>query len=118
MHTAIVKPVTGFAGKYSQQHEDFHMAAGRGMPAPFDNGVMRFAWVAPLITNWMGYAGWLRRLSVQVRRPGLYGDLVTYSGTVTGRDPERGSVIIKITGQRQDGVETTAGEAEVVLPRR
>jgi acyl dehydratase len=118
MHTAMFNPVTGFPVKYSQQHEDFHMAAGRGMPAPFDNGVMRFAWVAPLITNWMGYAGWMRRLSVQVRRPGLYGDLTTYTGEVTGKDAERGSVTIRISGRRQDGLETTTGEAEVTLPRR
>ncbi len=118
IHSAMVNPVTGFPQKNSQQHEDFHMAAGRGMPAPFDNGVMRFAWVAPLITNWMGYDGFLRRLSVEVRRPLLYGDLTTYGGEVTALDPERGAVTIRIWGRRPDGLEMTAGEAEVVLPRR
>lgn len=118
MHTAMVNPVTGFPVKYSQQHEDFHMAAGRGMPAPFDNGVMRFAWVAPLVTNWMGGHGFLRRLDVQVRRPGLYGDLTTYSATVTAKDEATGTVTLKIKGVRQDGLENTSGEAEVVLPRR
>jgi hypothetical protein len=54
MHTAMFNPVTNFPVKYSQQHEDFTLAAGRGMPALFDNGVMRFAWAAPLITNWIG----------------------------------------------------------------
>jgi acyl dehydratase len=117
MHTAMVNPATGFPVKYSQQHEDFNMAAGRGMPAPFDNGVMRFAWVAPLITNWMGDHGELVRLSVAVRRPGLYGDLVTYSGKVTGKDAGRDAVTIEITGTKQDGSVTTAGQAEVRLPR-
>ena len=88
MHTAMVNPVTGFPVKYSQQHEDANMAAGRGMPAPFDNGVMRFGWVAPLVTNWMGDDGFLKRLNVQVVRPGLYGDLTTYSGRVTARDDD------------------------------
>jgi acyl dehydratase len=118
MHTAMFNPITNFPVKYSQQHEDFHMAAGRGMPAPFDNGVMRFAWTAPLITNWMGFDGWLRRLNVQVRRPGLYGDLTTYSGEITEKDETTGVVKLKILGRRQDGLETTGGEAEVVLPRR
>lgn len=119
MHTAMINPMTGFPQKNSQQHEDFHMAAGRGMPAPFDNGVMRFAWVAPLITNWMGYDGFLRRLSVQVRRPLFYGDLITYGGEVTALDPERRAVTIRIWGRRQqDGLQTTAGEAEVELPPR
>jgi acyl dehydratase len=118
MHTAMFNPVTGFPVKYSQQHEDFNMAAGRGMPAPFDNGVMRFAWVAPLITNWMGYDGWLRRLNVKVSRPGLYGDLTTYTGKIIEKDGSQGMVRIKISGTRQDGLESTTGDADVVLKRR
>jgi hypothetical protein len=118
MHTAMFNPVTGFPVKYSQQHEDFNMAAGRGMPAPFDNGVMRFAWVAPLITNWMGDHGELRRLSVAVRRPGLYGDLVTYSGKIAAKDAATGMVTVEISGTKQDGSVTTGGKAQVRLPRR
>jgi hypothetical protein len=117
MHTAMVNPVTGFPVKYSQQHEDVNMAAGRGMPAPFDNGVMRFAWVAPLVTNWMGDDGWLKRLKVEVRRPGLYGDLVTYAARVSGKDDATGIVTLEITGTKPGGSVTTAGEAEVVLAR-
>ena len=118
MHTAMVNPVTGFPVKYSQQHEDANMAAGRGMPAPFDNGVMRFAWVAPLVTNWMGDDGFLKRLKVQVARPGLYGDLTTYSGRVTARNHETGTISVEITGTRQDGMVNTRGNADVVLPGR
>lgn len=61
-HAAVPNPIIGWKVKYSQQHEDFNLALQRGMPGPFDNGVMGFAWVCPLITNWMGDDGWLRRL--------------------------------------------------------
>ena len=115
-HTAMVNPVTGFPVKYSQQHEDFQLAAGRGMPAPFDNGVMRFAWVAPLVTNWMGDHGFLKRLYVQVKRPGLYGDLVTYNATVTSKNEDESSITVSIAGGTEDGRVSTAGEAVVVLP--
>jgi acyl dehydratase len=118
MHTAMFNPVTGFPVKYSQQHEDPNMAAGRGMPAPFDNGVMRFAWVAPLVTNWIGDHGFLRRLDVQVRRPGLYGDVTVYAGKVVSKDAGSRAVRIEITGKRQDGLVNTAGAADVVLPPR
>ena len=115
-HTAMVNPITGFPVKYSQQHEDFQLASGRGMPAPFDNGVMRFAWIAPLVTNWMGDEGFLKRLYVQVKRPGLYGDLVTYSAKVTARDKSDASVTLEIAGTTEDGRLSTTGEAEVRLP--
>jgi acyl dehydratase len=118
MHSAMVNPVTGFPVKYSQQHEDFNLAAGRGMPAPFDNGVMRFAWVAPLVTNWIGDDGFLKRLAVQVRAPGLYGDLMTYRAKVAAKDDATGLVRLEISGTNQKGAVTTAGNAEVVLPKR
>lgn len=119
-HAAVRNPITGWPVKYSQQHEDFHLAAQRGMPGPFDNGVMRFAWVAPLITNWMGDDGFLRRLYVQIKAPVIYGDTIWYRGEVAEKteDAAGGMVKIQITGVNQLGTTTTTGEADVVLPRR
>ncbi len=117
-HAAARNPVTNFSVKYSQQHEDFNLAAGRGMPGPFDNGVMRFGWVAPLVTNWMGDDGFLRRLYVAIRKPVIYGDLVTYAAKVTEKDESRSVVKLEITGTNQEGEVTTKGSAEVELPRR
>jgi acyl dehydratase len=117
-HAAAFNRVIGFPVKYSQQHEDFNLAAGRGMPGPFDNGVMRFAWTAPLVTHWMGDDGFLRKLSVQVRRPAIYGDATTYTGRVVGKDEDAGVVKLDITGTNQEGEVNTRGSAEVVLPRR
>jgi acyl dehydratase len=119
-HTGVKNPITGWPVKYSQQHEDFHLAAQRGMPGPFDNGVMRFAWVCPLVTNWMGDDGILERLYVQVRTPAIYGDTTWYQGTITEklRDGDRAVVKLRITGTNQVGITTTTGEAEVVLPTR
>jgi acyl dehydratase len=118
MHTAMFNPVTGFPVKYSQQHEDANMAAGRGMPAQFDNGVMRFGWVAPLLTNWIGDHGFLKYLNVQVRRPGPYGDVTVYAGKVVSKEASSRTVRIEITGTRQEGVVNTAGTAAIVLPSR
>jgi acyl dehydratase len=119
-HGAVRNPITGWPVKNSQQHEDFHLAAQRGMPGPFDNGVMRFAWVCPLVTNWMGDAGILRRLYVQIRTPIIYGDATWYRGTVSDKKVDAGGAVVtvRITGVNQAGITSTNGEAEVVLPRR
>jgi amino acid adenylation domain-containing protein len=121
-HTAAVNPVTGWPVKYSQQHEDFLLAAQRGMPAPFDNSLMRFAWLAPLLTDWMGDHGFLKRLSVQTGAPLIYGDATWYRGVVVEKRPVTGAdavdVRIRIAGVNQLGATTTSGEAVVTLPAR
>jgi amino acid adenylation domain-containing protein len=119
-HTTAVNPVTGWPVKYSQQHEDFLLAAQRGMPAPFDNSLMRFAWIAPLLTDWMGDAGFLKRLTVQTGAPLIYGDVTWYRGVVVDkRATAAGDGVdarIRITGVNQLGATTTTGEAVVTLP--
>jgi acyl dehydratase len=117
-HAAVVNPVIGWKVKYSQQHEDFNLAAQRGMPGPFDNGVMRFAWVAPLVTNWMGDDGFLKKLYVQVRAPNIYGDTTRYKAKVAAKkiDGPVGLVKLEISGVNQAGITTTQGNAEVLLP--
>ena len=111
-------PVTGWPIKYMLQHEDVNLAHQRGMPAPFDNGVMRFAWVSPLLTNWIGDEGFLSKLRVKVNLPFFYGDTCWYTGEVTHRCKEEDSwrVQIALTGINQHGAVITTGGAEVLLP--
>jgi aspartate racemase len=119
-HNSVKNPITGWSIKNSQHHEDFLLAQQRGMPAPFDNGVMRFAWLSPLLTNWMGDRGQLKRLLVQTIAPVLYGDTICYEGTVTKKTIGESGILIKvkITGTNQLGELTTTGEGEVLLPSR
>lgn len=117
-HTVALNPVTGWPVKYSQQHEDALLSQQRGMPAPFDNTVMRWAWVSPLLTNWMGDHGILKRLRISANEPILYGDANWYRGTVIKNVVKESGVAltVRITGTNQLGVVTTTGEAEVEIP--
>ena len=119
-HAAVPHPLTGWKVKYSQQHEDFNLASQRGMPGPFDNGVMRFAWVAPLVTNWLGDSGFLRKLFVQVTTPNIYGDATWYRGKIIDKKLEydKGIVALEISGDNQAKITTTRAHAEVELPVR
>jgi len=116
-HNSVITPKIGLPVKNSQQHEDFTLAAGRGMPGPFDNGVMRFAWATPYITNWMGDVGFLKKFDCQVRKPMIYGDTIRYTGQVSGKS-EGGSVSIEFTGLNQLGEIASKGTAEVILPMK
>jgi amino acid adenylation domain-containing protein/FkbM family methyltransferase len=117
-HSAVKHPITGWPVKDSQQHEDFLLAPQRGMPVPFDNGVMRFAWICPLLTDWMSDEGTLQRLTVRLVAPHLYGDTTWYRGTVARKTRVDEGVLtgIRISGANQLGETTTIGEAVVFLP--
>ena len=119
-HAAEKNPVTGWPVESSQQHEDFFLTSQRGMPLPFDQGVMRFACLSPMITNWIGDNGFLNSLSVKIIAPNLYGDTTWYHGSISKRSdhPESISLKLKIIGKNQLGETTTEAEAGVTLPRK
>jgi amino acid adenylation domain-containing protein len=116
-HTAAIHPVTGWPYRNSQQHEDSFLSSQRGMPAPFDNAVMRFAWVSSVVTNWMGDSGFLRSLNVSAVEPILYGDTTWYRGEVI-RSLKTDSyriITVRINGTNQLNQLTTRGLAEILI---
>ncbi len=67
-------------------HWDEPFARAVGVPGAYDYGPERVAWLGHLVTNWMGDRGELRRLSAQVRRHNLIGDVTWCHGTVVSKD--------------------------------
>lgn len=104
------------------EHEDAILAHYRGLPLPFDMGVMRLEIPAVLITNWMGDGGFLRRWESQIRKPNYYGDTTWFKGEVVKKYKENvegveyGAVDIKWEGINQLGSVTTPGTGTVYLP--
>ncbi len=98
-------------------HWDEPFARAVGVPAAYDYGPERVAWLGHLVTNWMGDAGVLRRLNVQVQRHNLIGDTTWCHGEVTGTGPG-GVVELALRGVNQRGEVTASGSATVVLPVR
>jgi len=117
-HYTVINPATGWPVKYSLQHEDRLLAGQRGMAAPFDNVFMRFSWISPLITNWMGDHGFLSRLHIKMHQPMLYGDTCWYSGQITNISEQGVSskVTVHIKGLNQHGSVVASGTADVLLP--
>jgi acyl dehydratase len=99
-------------------HWDPDLARRVGVPGAYDYGPERASWMGHVVTDWMGDAGFLRRLSVQVRRHNVLGELVTLAGRVQAVDLESGTVSLELHAQNQDGHESARGSAEVVLPKR
>src|SRR6185436_10793778 len=89
--TSVVAFVQGWGSLYVRAHGlafdlfERHPALGIpndfGVPEPPE----RVAWLGHLVTNWMGNAGFLRRLTVKVLRHNLIGDTTWCRGRVTGK---------------------------------
>ncbi len=99
-------------------HWDHDLARRVGVPAAYDYGPQRMAWLGHLMTNWMGDHGFLRNMDVQVRRFNLVGDTTWCRGKVAEKwqDGERHLVRCEIWAEDQRGDVTAKGTATVELP--
>jgi hypothetical protein len=100
-------------------HWDSARAQELGIPAPYDYGQMRAAWVGHLLTNWIGDDGWLVELDLQMRGFNYHGDIHRCTGTVTAKGETADDAIsleVFATNQRDEA--TTKGTAKVLLPSR
>ena len=98
-------------------HWDEALAKAVGVPGPYDYGPERVAWLGHAATNWMGNAGFLRRLNVMVLRHNLIGDTTWCRGRVTAKSAG-GLVTLALDGTNQRGEVIASGVAEVVLLAR
>lgn len=99
-------------------HWDPDLARRVGVPGAYDYGPERVSWMGQVVTDWMGDAGFLKHLDVQVRRHNLIGELVTCDGEVTAVDTATGAVEVKLHAVNQDDLESARGTATVILPQR
>ena len=101
-------------------HWDDDMARKTGNPYAYDYGEQRIAWLAHLVTDWMGDDGWLLSLDSQVRRFVYIGDTVWVRGKVVDKAVVDGQhqVEVEVYAQDQRGEVTAPGRARVLLPSR
>ena len=100
-------------------HWDADRAQALGIPAPYDYGQMRAAWVGHLMTNWIGDDGWLAELDLQIRGFNYHGDIHRCTGIVTGKsEPAEGRVTVDVLATNQRDESTTRGSATVLLPSK
>jgi acyl dehydratase len=120
-HPALAIPNSfGVPEPPERVHWDEALARAVGVPGAYDYGPERVAWLGHLVTNWMGDAGFLKRLNVQVRRHNLLGDTAWCRGTVTGKSRVGlvDEVTLDLSAVNQRGETIAQGQAVVALPRR
>jgi len=118
-----LNPITNWPYDNVQwEHNDFNLCKMRGLPGPFDLGIMRVEMASHVLTNWAGDDGFLRRMRIEIRKPNFYGDTTWFKGEVVKKykvsegDVEYGAVDLRIDVVNQIGEMTAPGTATVYLP--
>jgi acyl dehydratase len=101
-------------------HWEDDLATLVGTPAAYDYGPERCSWMSHHLTNWMGDAGFLRSLKVEIRRHNPVGDTLYIDGEVMRVFEEKGAhyVEIKQTAHQQDGELSVRAMGVARLPSR
>ena len=112
-----------FAGaneEYVAIHEDDEAGIKSGLPGGIGMGNLRFSYVQNMLSDWVGEAGWIKKVSLQYRGMNLKNDWVVCKGTVTGKYQQDGESLVELEVRAENGKgEVTApGKAVVALPSR
>jgi len=110
----------GASNDYNQIHYDAEVAARAGHKSVIIHGALKNAWLAQLVTDWIGTTGTLAKISVAYRGIDYPNDTITCKGKVTGKRTEDGRNLVDcdIWLENGEGKTTTPGTATVALPTR
>jgi acyl dehydratase len=104
----------------SRGHWDNDYARKLGVPAAYDFGPERIAWLCTFAGYWAGDHGWLRKMRAELRRFNLQGDLTTITGHVVAKDTAGDDhiVVCHLSATDQRGIVTAFADIEITLPVR
>ena len=117
-------PGVGSRNKYGiwdvpeRVHWEEDYAQEIGMPTVYDYGPQRIGWFDHAVSDWMGDAGWIRRLHVTLRAPNFIGDTTWIRGRIIKKLDAENCVELDLRAEDQRGRVTALGQVEVILPRR
>ena len=117
---AFINADTGAQDSAARGHTEGKMARDVGMPGGYDVGTQRVSWLGQLMTNWMGDDGFLRKLSVSLRRPNIFGDVSWCRGQIVDKRVEDGLhlIYLDLAVVNQLDEKTATGTAVAALPSR
>ena len=110
----------GASGDYYEVHYDKDFAVEIGLPGIIVHGALKNAYLAQVVTDWMGPDGVLLKLSVRYRGADVPNNALTCSGRVTRVYEQDGAHLVDcaFTLENSQGEQTTTGTATVQLPAR
>jgi acyl dehydratase len=110
----------GASGDYYQIHYDKDFALASGLPGVIVHGWLALAFMGQMVTDWMGDAGRLVKLSGSYRGMNRVAEDIICNGRVLKKYEDAGQHLarLEIWAENPQGEKTVTGTAVVSLPYR
>lgn len=79
---------------FHRHHYDKEFAESKGFPGPFVDGQMFGAFLAQMVTQWVGVDGILKKLGLTYKTMAVPGDILSCKGKVIGKHTEEGENLV------------------------
>jgi acyl dehydratase len=110
----------GAAGEFSEMHYDIDFAREKGFPGIIVHGMLMTAFLARLVTDWMGVGGTLKKLKTRNEQFLLVNEEIFCKGLVAKKyviDDEH-YVECDLVAEKSEGGHCVSATAVVTLPTR
>ena len=112
----LVKYAAG-SGDFNPLHYDYGFPQAKQIGSIIVHGRFKYAALGELVSNWLGHAGRIKKISCQYRGMDFPDRELVCRGTVTRKWEENGErlVALELWTENDEGKKTTPGEAVVAL---
>jgi acyl dehydratase len=113
----LVKYSAG-SGDFNPLHHDYNFFQSKQIGSIIVHGRFKYASLGELVSNWLGHAGRIRKISCQYRGMDMPGAEVICRGVVKRKSEEGGQKIVEVDvwTENAEGKKTTPGSAVIVFP--
>jgi len=113
----LVKYSAG-GGDFNPLHHDYAFPQAKQIGSIIVHGRFKYASLGEFVSNWLGHAGRIRKLSCQYRGMDLPNKEFVCKGVVKKKSTENGrkTVELDVWTENAEGKKTTPGSALVVFP--
>ncbi|MFC1988227.1 MaoC/PaaZ C-terminal domain-containing protein [Chloroflexota bacterium] len=120
VHLMDLVKYAGASGDFTEIHYDDAAAQRNGMPHTILHGMLKTAFLAQMVTQWIGEEGTLKSIEGQYRGLDFVDETITCKGVVTKTETVEGQNLVHcdIWTENNRGQRTTKGNAVVILPSR
>ncbi len=115
--TQLIKYAAG-SGDFNPLHHDYNFFQSKALGSIIVHGRFKYASLGELVSNWLGHAGRIKKISCQYRGMDYPDKGMTCKGKVTRKWEEDGEKLVELsiwTENEESPKPTTPGEAIVVF---